>query len=221
LAFLISSGCAEVLTHEPTENAITMEPDATASSAAADATTLEPGSTAPVATHAGDTENSSHEPPAASAPEPVPPSASTGQVPPAKSDVLAVAPAAPVTRELEPAAGLVPAVVASAASGETLDLSSLVTRLRKTKAIGLLTKIAVKNESDDLLKRFRAYHTQRGITTLADLRRSYDSLFHKLYSLLQEADPPLARDIDESRAAIWDLLADPRKFTASHLIAGA
>jgi hypothetical protein len=96
-----------------------------------------------------------------------------------------------------------------------------VTRLRKTKAISLLTKVDVKNESDDLLEEFRAYHTQRGIVTLADLRRSYDLLFHKLHSLLQDADPPLARDIDRSRAAIWEILADPRKFSASHLMAGA
>jgi hypothetical protein len=111
--------------------------------------------------------------------------------------------------------------VASPTSPETLDFSALVTRLRKTKAIGLLTKVAVKNESDDLLEQFRAYHAQRGIATLADLRRSYDLLFHKLHSLLRDADPPLARDIDRSRAAIWELLADPRKFNESQLMAGA
>jgi hypothetical protein len=103
----------------------------------------------------------------------------------------------------------------SPTSAETLDLSSLLTRLRKTNAINLRTKVAVKHESDDLLEQFRAYHTQRGVVTLADLRRSYDLLFHRLYSLLEDADPPLARDIDRSRGAIWDLLADPRRFSAS------
>jgi hypothetical protein len=47
------------------------------------------------------------------------------------------------------------------------------------------------------------------------LRRSYDSLFEELHSLLENADPPLARDIDRSRAAIWELIADPAKFNAS------
>ena len=31
-------------------------------------------------------------------------------------------------------------------------------------------------------------------------------------SLLQDSDPPLARDIVTSREAIWSLLADPAKF---------
>ena len=94
-----------------------------------------------------------------------------------------------------------------------------MTRLRKTKAINLRTKVPVKNESDDLLEQFRAYHTQTGETTLAELRRSYDSLFHDLHSPLEDADPPLARDIDRSRAAIRDLLADASEFSTS--MAGA
>jgi hypothetical protein len=31
-------------------------------------------------------------------------------------------------------------------------------------------------------------------------------------SLLQDKDPALARDIAASRAALWNLLADPAKF---------
>jgi hypothetical protein len=222
LACVVAAGCAEVPMHETTEKAITVEPAAVATAplAVTDAATLEPESTALGAALAGNTENVSDEPPEASGLPPVPSLAPTEDIAPGTPDLVAVAPAAPAPREFESAPGLVPSLVASPASAETLDLSALVTRLRKTKAINLLTKFAVKNESDDLLEQFRAYHTQRGITTLADLRRSYDSLFHKLHSLLREADPPLARDIDRSRAAIWELLADPRKFTASRLMAG-
>jgi hypothetical protein len=102
----------------------------------------------------------------------------------------------------------------------TLDFTSLVTRLRETKAIGVLTKISVKNQSDDLIDQFRAYHQERA-PPLAELRRSYDMLFLKLLSLLQDGDPPLAKDIDRSRTAIWDILADRNKFVASNLMAGA
>ena len=85
----------------------------------------------------------------------------------------------------------------------------------------MLTKISVKNQSDDLLERFRAYHREQGAaTTLSELRRSYDLLLLKLLSLLQDGDPPLARDIDRSRAAIWEVLADPKKFVESNLMAG-
>jgi hypothetical protein len=36
-----------------------------------------------------------------------------------------------------------------------------------------------------------------------------------LRSLLEDGDPPLARDINRSRAAIWVILADPVKFGAT------
>jgi len=57
--------------------------------------------------------------------------------------------------------------------------------------------------------------------TLAELRRSYDMLLLKVLSLLQDSDPPLARDIVKSRDAIWSILEDPKKFTESNLMAGA
>ena len=102
-----------------------------------------------------------------------------------------------------------------------LDFASLGTRLRQTKAIGTLTKLSLKNQVDDLLGKFRAYHKRQGTATLPELRRSYDMLLLKVLSLLQDSDPPLARDIVQSRAAIWGILADPRKFTESNLMAGA
>ncbi len=85
----------------------------------------------------------------------------------------------------------------------------------------MLTKISVKNQSDDLLEKFRAYHRQQGAAPLSELRRSYDLRFLKLLALLQDGDPPLAQDIDRSRGAIWDILADPKKFIESNLMAGA
>ena len=153
-------------------------------------------------------------------PERALPSVSPAEIAPEASERAPAAPEAPATEALELEPSLAQSYVA-APTVEGLDFSSLVTRLRKTKAINLRTKVAVKNESDDLLDQARAYHTHTGETTLDDLRRSYDSLFRKLHSLLEDADPPLARDIDRSRAAIWELLADPRKFGASHLMTGA
>jgi hypothetical protein len=85
----------------------------------------------------------------------------------------------------------------------------------------VLTKISVKNQSDDLLERFRAYHRQQGAPPLSELRRSYDMLCLKLLTLLQDGDPPLAKAIDGSRAAIWEILADQKKFIESNLMAGA
>jgi hypothetical protein len=104
---------------------------------------------------------------------------------------------------------------------DTLDFTALGARLRMTKAIGVLTKLAVKNQADDLLEQFRNYYKRQSTATLPDLHRSYDMLVLKLLSLLQDGDPPLATDISRSRAAIWDILSDQKKFVASHLMAGA
>lgn len=93
-----------------------------------------------------------------------------------------------------------------------LDLASLETRLKETRAIGVLTKIALKNQVDDLLSEFRAFYQGKLKTTLGDLRRSYDLLVLKVLTLLQDSDPPLASAIVASREAMWGILSDPAKF---------
>ena len=101
-----------------------------------------------------------------------------------------------------------------------LNLASLEARLRDTKAIGVFTKLSLKNQVDDLLNKFRAYYKRETKTTLAELRRPYDMLLLKVLSLLQDTDPPLARDIVASREAIWGILASPEKFSEAKLMAG-
>ena len=93
-----------------------------------------------------------------------------------------------------------------------LDLTSLETRLRETEAIGVMTKIALKNQVDDLLNQFRAFYAGKLKTTLAELRRPYDLLVLKVLSLLQDSDPSLAAAIAASREAIWVILSDRMKF---------
>lgn len=102
----------------------------------------------------------------------------------------------------------------------TLDLDSLERRLRETKGIGTFTKLSLKNQVDDLLDKFRAYYKRQSKLTPADLRRPYDMLLLKVLSLLQDSDPPLARDIVASREAIWGILSDQTKFNEANLMAG-
>ena len=97
-------------------------------------------------------------------------------------------------------------------SPPTLDLASLEQRLKGTSAIGVLSKIALKNQVDDLLGQFREFYQGKLKTTLAELRRPYDLLVLKVLSLLQDSDPELASAIVASREAIWGILADPKKF---------
>jgi hypothetical protein len=93
-------------------------------------------------------------------------------------------------------------------------LKSLETRLKETPAIGVFTKLALKNQIDELLDRFRGFYQGKVKTSLAELRRSYDMLVLKVLALLQEADPPLASAIAGSREAIWGVLSNPAKFAA-------
>ncbi len=127
---------------------------------------------------------------AAPAPRPVAPAAQ----PPKKEDRVAVA-AKPAT--------------------PPLDLKSLETRLRDTSAIGVMTKLALKNQVDDLLDQFREFYQGKLKTTLAELRQSYERLVLKVLALLQDADPPLANAVATSREAIWGILSDPAKFAAA------
>ncbi len=100
----------------------------------------------------------------------------------------------------------------SAPSAPALDLGALEQRLKETRAIGLFTKLSLKNQVDDLLNQFRAFHGRQGAASLAELRQRYDLLLLKVLSLLQDGDPALAAAISSSREALWGILADPVKF---------
>ncbi len=92
-----------------------------------------------------------------------------------------------------------------------LDVAALEQRLKDTHAIGLFTKLSLKNQVDDLLAQFRTHFRGNGSPPLSDLRQRYDLLMLKVLSLLQDGDPPLAQTIGSSREAIWNILSDPSK----------
>ena len=96
-----------------------------------------------------------------------------------------------------------------------LDVAGLTTRLRDTDAIGVFTKLALKNQVDDMLEQFRLHHDDGQKTGVASLRQPYNMLVLKVLSLVQDKDPSLARTISGSREAIWGILADPKKFHAA------
>ena len=153
-----------------------------------------------------------------------PPQAGGGAVTPAvsrPSAPSALAPpvsTAPAKSAAPPAPAAQPSAKASAPPGiatpkaPPLDLASLKQRLKDTKAIGILTKVTLKNQVDDLLDQFRGFYEGKLKTDLANLRRSYDLLVLKVLSLLQDSDQALAAAIVASREAIWGILSDPAKF---------
>jgi len=104
----------------------------------------------------------------------------------------------PVARTLEP----------------SLDVAALAARLRDTHAIGVFTKLALKNQMDDLLKQFRAHYQGGEKSSVDSLRQPYNMLVLKVLSVVQDGDPSLARTIAGSREAIWSILADREKFNS-------
>jgi hypothetical protein len=157
----------------------------------------------PPAVAAGPPASGQNEPPRA---EPVPqqsPPLEKSQAPPASTPP-------PSTETASPPETAAPQPAKQTAA--TLDLTTLEQRLRDTKAIGVFTKLSLKNQVDDLLAEFREFHQKRDQTMLARLRQAFDLLVLKVLSLLQDGDPTLARDVSSSREALWNILTDPNKF---------
>ena len=151
-------------------------------------------------------------PPAAS--QPAPKAAAARAATPRASPAPAHAPAA--VPAAVPAAAARPSnqAVAKADPGTHLDLKGLERRLKATDAIGVFTKLSLKNSVDDLLAKLRACHGGQQPPTLADLRPGYELLIMKVQSLIQDDDPTLAADVTRSREAIWSVLADKDAFTS-------
>lgn len=93
-----------------------------------------------------------------------------------------------------------------------MALAALEQRLKDTDAIGVFTKIALKNQVDDLLKQFQTQYESGSKADLGPLRKNYDQLLAKVHGLLKDGDPALAGVIMTSREAIWNALTDPVKF---------
>ena len=85
-------------------------------------------------------------------------------------------------------------------------------RLRDTRAIGMMTKLSLKNQVDDLLDEFRDFYAGKVKTPLSMLRQQFDLLVMKVLAVLQDGDAALASAIASSREFIWEILRDPKKF---------
>jgi hypothetical protein len=164
-----------------------------------------PDAVAPVAPPAGPTAGTSR----AKAKSPTDPRPAKQAGAAAAPTGRAVLPAAPPAQAAAP-----PAQAAAPGPGAspTLNLTDLEQRLRETRAIGVFSKLSLKNQVDDLLNAFRALYRGPNKHPTVELRQRYDQLLLKVLTLLQDGDPPLAAAISSSREAIWSILADPDKF---------
>jgi hypothetical protein len=97
-------------------------------------------------------------------------------------------------------------------AASSLDLDGLETQLRKTKAIGVFTKLELKGQVEDLIKDMDNYHRNRSKLSLQQLEERFDLLVMKLLVLLQDGDPKLHHEIASARPVLWTSLADPDQF---------
>jgi hypothetical protein len=141
--------------------------------------------------------------------------AGAGPPPPVLAPAKAAASAVPVPvakvlprKQNDPVAVVAPVAPVAA----SLDVAALKARLRDTAAIGVLAKISLSNQMDELLESFRNYYGGGQKNSLAALRKPYDELVMKVLDMLDEGDPSLARSISSSREAIWEILADRERF---------
>jgi len=153
-------------------------------------------------------------PPASTSKAKPAPATTAKTAPPSATKAQPATPQKQVASAAPPKQATAPAPPKQAATAPTLDLDGLEARLKQTKAIGLMTKLSLRNKVDDLLAQFRQHHAGKPMPTVAELRRSYDLLMMKVLSLLQDHDQQLASDIVSSRERIWGLLADPKSFAA-------
>ena len=105
-------------------------------------------------------------------------SAAKPDAPAAKSP--AKVPASPAPKKEGAAPSAKEGAAPSAPRPPPLDLAALENRLKETNAIGVFTKLTLKNQVDALLDQFRAYYQGRAMTTLAALRQPYDQLLLKV-----------------------------------------
>jgi hypothetical protein len=198
-AIVSQSGCIQSLSlpvpepRPPVSTAATQPQPPAAAQASAEATTQRPAADEP------------RPGPATAAPIPAAPSepAASSARTPAPVPVAAAPPADPPPTSAAPA---------DPADSAALDVAGLTQRLRDTNAMGVFTKLTLKNQVDDLLAQFRGVYEGDIEVPMTELRQRYELLLLKVLTLLQDSDRQLAEAITASREAIWGILADPQRF---------
>ena len=95
---------------------------------------------------------------------------------------------------------------------EIADLKMLVGLLKKTRAVGLLTKNRLRIDIKTLISRLEAAHNGTGPFTLAEIQEQYDVLLMKIAAMLQDKDIFLHQKLCNAWDSLWADLKDPDKF---------
>jgi hypothetical protein len=149
-------------------------------------------------------------------PEAPAPAAPEEPAPPALVEPPAAVPAPAPAPSPEPPAAEAPPPAPSPEPAQPeppppISLEELGQRIKATPAIGTFSKLALKNDIDDLIDALRRYHENKE-GDLDALHTRYEALVLKLMTLLEQEEPELALALGRSRQAIWSRLVNPVEF---------
>jgi hypothetical protein len=102
--------------------------------------------------------------------------------------------------------------VAENTAGVDPVVNELLQRFSDSKAVGVFTKLSIKNNITHLNQSFGTYHQGKRPPTIEELRESYDLMVQEIMVLIQNKDPVLARDLYETRLLLWSYLVEPDKY---------
>jgi len=91
---------------------------------------------------------------------------------------------------------------------EAIDFKTLEKKIRKTKAIGVMTKLKLSSDINKLLKELNAFHAGNSSLTLEQQREQYDLLYMKIVTLVQKKDPELFHQLCNVWDPLWVALQD-------------
>lgn len=95
-------------------------------------------------------------------------------------------------------------------SAAVVDFKALEAGLRRTKAIGFMTKVRMSFEASGLIERAKRYRKGRSNVRLGGLRAKFDSLLGRTVAkLARGGDLTFSRALENSRLALWrELISD-------------
>ena len=96
----------------------------------------------------------------------------------------------------------------SSVDQEIVDFETLEKKIRKTSAIGGLSKLKLSGDINKMVADLKTYHAGDSPHTLEQHREQYDLLYMKVVSQVQDKDPELFNQLCNAWDPIWAELQD-------------
>lgn len=99
-------------------------------------------------------------------------------------------------------------------SSEDFDFGALETKIRNTDAIDLFSKISLKYEISSLIDEMARSHETKNAAGFTKQRERFEKLVDRTVIMLRKGDISFAKEVEDSREALWQILNSPEKLLA-------